>query len=42
MAKSIALKKHGYYPAYWGIDENGAITSLVLDFFVLDLPSINN
>ncbi|MCF6140829.1 DUF4241 domain-containing protein [Flavobacterium sp. K77] len=31
-----------YYPAYWGIDENGAITSLVLDFFVLDLPSTNN
>ena len=32
----------GYYPAYWGIDENGTVTSLVLDFFVIDLPSINN
>ncbi|MBC5863194.1 hypothetical protein G9Q29_07135 [Flavobacterium sp. F339] len=31
-----------YYPAYWRIDENGVVTSLVLDFFVIDLPSTNN
>jgi len=28
----------GMYPAYWGIDKNGEITSLVIDFFVLLLP----
>ena len=28
----------GLYPAYWGIDKNGELTSLVLDFFVLLLP----
>ncbi|WP_299122396.1 DUF4241 domain-containing protein [uncultured Winogradskyella sp.] len=25
----------GYYPAYWGIDKNGNVSSLVIDFFVL-------
>ncbi len=25
----------GVYPAYWGIDENGEVVSLVIDFFVL-------
>jgi hypothetical protein len=28
----------GVYPAYWGIDENGEITSLIIDFFVIELP----
>ena len=28
----------GMYPAYWGIDKNGEITSLVIDFFVVLLP----
>jgi hypothetical protein len=28
----------GVYPAYWGIDEQGEITSLIIDFFVIDLP----
>jgi hypothetical protein len=28
----------GAYPAYWGIDENGEVTSLVIDFFVLLAP----
>lgn len=28
----------GVYPAYWGIDENGEVTSLVIDFFVVLLP----
>jgi len=30
----------GYYPSYWGIDENGKVTSLVIDFFVISLPEI--
>ncbi|GAB5465675.1 MAG: DUF4241 domain-containing protein [Candidatus Kapaibacteriales bacterium] len=28
----------GIYPAYWGIDKSGNITSLVIDFFVVLLP----
>tara|TARA_R110002096_G_C14412626_1_gene708397 strand:+ start:60 stop:866 length:807 start_codon:yes stop_codon:yes gene_type:complete len=28
----------GMYPAFWGIDKNGEITSLVIDFFVVLLP----
>lgn len=28
----------GLYPAYWGIDKNGKLTSLVIDFFILLLP----
>jgi len=28
----------GMYPAFWGIDESGEVTSLVIDFFVLLLP----
>lgn len=28
----------GFYPVYWGIDENGEIASLVIDFFVLLTP----
>jgi len=28
----------GMYPAYWGIDKNGEITALVIDFFVVLLP----
>jgi len=28
----------GVYPAYWGIDKDGNITSLVIDFLVLLLP----
>jgi len=28
----------GVYPAYWGIDKNGQVTSLVIDFLVLLLP----
>lgn len=30
----------GLYPAYWGIDDQGNVTSLVVDFFVLNLPEI--
>lgn len=25
----------GTYPAYWGIDKNGLIVSMVLDFMIL-------
>jgi hypothetical protein len=28
----------GVYPAYWGIDKEGQVTSLVIDFLVLLLP----
>ncbi|MCG8700142.1 MAG: DUF4241 domain-containing protein [Bacteroidales bacterium] len=28
----------GVYPAYWGLDEQGDIVSLVIDFFVVLLP----
>ena len=28
----------GIYPAYWGVDAKGEITSLVIDFFVVDVP----
>ncbi len=28
----------GIYPAYWGLDKDGELTSLVLDFFILLLP----
>ncbi len=28
----------GFYPAYWGIDKNEDVTSLVIDFFVLLSP----
>lgn len=30
----------GVYPAYWGIDEEGEITSLIIDFFVIELPEL--
>jgi hypothetical protein len=30
----------GVYPAYWGIDEDGEITSLLIDFFVIELPEL--
>lgn len=30
----------GFYPAYWGIDEQGNVSSLVIDFFVINLPEI--
>ena len=30
----------GVYPAYWGIDKDGNITSLVIDFLVLLLPKV--
>nr|WP_315200307.1 DUF4241 domain-containing protein [uncultured Flavobacterium sp.] len=30
----------GLYPAYWGIDANGKITSLIIDFFVVELPEL--
>jgi hypothetical protein len=29
----------GRYPAYWGINKQGETTSLIIDFFVLDLSS---
>lgn len=28
----------GYYPSYWGIDRDGEVTSLVIDFLVLLVP----
>lgn len=30
----------GVYPAYWGIDEDGEITSLIIDFLVIELPEL--
>lgn len=30
----------GVYPAYWGIDEEGEITSLLIDFLVIELPEL--
>lgn len=41
---NIAMFQSGYgdglYPVYWGIDCNGEVTSLVIDFFVINLPEI--
>ncbi|MEL6559534.1 MAG: DUF4241 domain-containing protein [Bacteroidota bacterium] len=28
----------GFYPSYWGIDQNGKVVSLVIDFLVLLVP----
>jgi hypothetical protein len=28
----------GSYPSYWGLDKNGEVLSLVIDFLVLLVP----